>query len=357
MNIMSAIDKAFLYKLLETPSPSGFEQPVQRLIRERMKKYADSIETDYHGNVIVGLNTKAERRVMLSGHCDQIGLMVKQITNDGFILVSAIGGIDVGVLHASRVTIYSSKGEVPGVIGRKPIHKQTAEERDRTKNDLEKIWIDIGAKNKKEAEKKVSIGDPITFELRVLELDNQLFAAPGLDNKTGAFIVMEALRLCAQENIKVALYSVSTVQEEIGIRGAVTSTYSVNPEVGIAVDVGLSTDSPASEGTKDAPLKLGSGPGLHVGANTNPVVGKMLGEAAKKAKKPSQIIPAPKTLGTDAANIQLSRGGVATGGIAIPNRYMHSQVEVCNLKDIEAAVMILVNFVESINGKTDFRPM
>ena len=145
--------KDFLFKLLETPSPTGFEQPVQRLVRERMKRYADSIETDLHGNVIIGLNTKASTRIMLAGHCDEIGLLVRHISSDGFIYVSALGGIDVGVLHASTVVIHSEKGQVPGVIGRKPIHHQTGDERDKTKNDIEKIWIDIGAKNKKEAEK------------------------------------------------------------------------------------------------------------------------------------------------------------------------------------------------------------
>ena len=187
--------KDFLHKLLLTPSPTGAEQPVQRIVRDRMKKYADLIETDLHGNVIVALNPNAERKVMLAGHCDQIGLMVRHISNDGFIYVAALGGMDVGVLHGARVTIHSEKGSVQGVFGRKPIHQQSGEERERTKNDLEKLWIDIGAKNRREAEKKVSIGDCATFQLSILDLGNGLISAPGLDDKVGLFIAMETLRV------------------------------------------------------------------------------------------------------------------------------------------------------------------
>src|SRR5690606_29388535 len=151
--------KDFLYSLLTTPSPTGFEQRIQRVVRDHMKDVADSIETDLHGNVIVGLNPKAKRRVMLAGHCDQIGFMVKHITKDGYVYLYPLGGIDTGVLFGSHVTIHAEKGPVEGIIGRKPIHAQTAEERDRPKAEMDKIWVDIGAKNEKEALKRVQIGD------------------------------------------------------------------------------------------------------------------------------------------------------------------------------------------------------
>jgi putative aminopeptidase FrvX len=349
--------KDFLHEILLTPSPTGAEQPVQRIVRNRMKNFAHSIETDLHGNVIAAINPKAERKVMLAGHCDQIALMVRHISSDGYLYVSALGGIDVGVLHGARVTVYGEKGPIQGIVGRKPIHAQSAEERDRSKNDIEKIWIDIGAKNKKEAEKKVAIGDCATFHLSVLELGNNLITAPGLDDKVGLFVAMETLRICSQKKLNVGLYAVSTVQEEVGLRGAQTSAYGINPEVGIAIDVTHATDNPGHENGKATPCILGGGPTITSGPNTNPVVEKLLKDAAKKTKAPFQPAPSPRPLGNDANTIQVARGGVAAASLGIPNRYMHSQVEVCSYKDLEAAIKILVHFVSNINAKTDFRPM
>jgi endoglucanase len=349
--------KDFLHKILNTPSPTGAEQPVQRIVRERMKRYAHSIETDLHGNVIVAINPKATRKVMLAGHCDQIALMVKHISNEGFLYVAALGGIDVGVLHGARVTVYGEKGPISGLIGRKPIHAQTTEERDKTKNDIDKIWIDIGAKNRREAEKLVKIGDTATFHLSVLEFGNHLISAPGLDDKVGLFVAMETLRVCASnKKLGVGLYAVSTVQEEVGLRGAATSAYGIHPEVGIAIDVTHATDNPGSDNPKNTPCLLGAGPTICSGPNVNPVVEQMLKASAKKTKSPFQLAPATRPLGNDANTIQLARGGVAAASIGIPNRYMHTQVEVCSYKDLEAAIKILVHFIGSITPKTDFRP-
>jgi len=353
----SADPKQFLHELLMTPSPTGDERRVQRIVRNRMKRYADSIETDLHGNVIVGINTKASRRVMLAGHCDQIALMVRHISNEGYVYVAALGGIDVGVLHGTRVTIHGEKGPIEGVIGRKPIHAQSTEERERLKNDIEKIWIDIGAKNKRDAEKLVKIGDAATFRLEITELANGLISSPGLDDKVGLYVAMEVLRICSSKKLGVALYSVSTVQEEVGLRGAATSAYQINPEVGIAIDVTHATDNPGNENTKATPCKLGGGPTITSGPNTNPVVEQMLKAAAKRAKVPFQPAPSSRPLGNDANTIQLARGGVAAASIGIPNRYMHSQAEICSYKDLEAAIKLLVEFVSSITPKTDFRPM
>jgi len=322
-----------------------------------MKRYSDSIETDLHGNVIVGLNTKATRKVMLAGHCDQIALMVRHISAEGFIYVSALGGVDLGVLYGARVTVHTEKGPIEGIVGRKPIHHQSSEERDRLKNDIEKIWVDIGAKNKREVEKRVAIGDTITFQLAVLEMGNNLICSPGLDDKVGLFVAMEVLRRCAQSKLSVGLYAVSTVQEEVGLRGATTSAYSINPEVGIAIDVTHATDNPGSENAKATPCKLGEGPTITSGPNTNPVVEKLLKESAKKTKSPFQPAPSPRPLGNDANSIQIARGGVAAASLGIPNRYMHTQAEVCSYKDLEAAISILSHFVGAITAKTDFRPM
>jgi endoglucanase len=354
--------KALLHQLLATPSPTGAEQPVQRIVREAMAPYADTIETDLHGNVILAINPDAERRIMLAGHADQIGLMVKFISSEGFLYVLPLGGVDVGVLHASRVTIHSKKGPVRGVIGRKPIHTQTGEERERTKNDIDKIWIDIGAKNRREAEKMVEIGDVITFELGVIEFGNQLICSPGLDDKVGLFVALETLRSCApnKQALKrnnVGLFAVSTVQEEIGLRGATTSSYGINPLVGIAIDVTPASDNPANENTKITPCLLGAGPTISSGPNINPVVERMLKAAAKKGRISFQPAPTNRGLSNDANSIQTARAGVAAAAIGIPNRYMHTQVEVCSYRDLDGAVKLLHNFVLSVNQKSDFRPL
>lgn len=353
---MESESREFLYKLLKTPSPTGFEQRIQQVVRSRMSKYADNIETDLHGNVIVGLNTKASRRIMLAGHCDQIGFMVKHISKEGFVYLAALGGIDAGVLWGARVTIYGKNGSVTGVVGRKPIHNQTAEERSKAVIDLSKMWVDIGASNQKDAEKRVQIGDPATFELNVVDLSKDLISSPGFDDKAGLFVAMECLRLCARKKLSVALYAVSTVQEEIGLRGAKTAAHKVDPEVGIAIDVTGSTDNPASEDSKAPPCKLGKGPSLPRGPNINPEVEKLLLDVAKKKKIPYQTSIAPSALGTDANAMQLSKNGVATSSIGIPNRYMHSQVEICSLNDLENAAKLLAEFVAAIGPKTSFIP-
>ena len=354
---MDKNSKDFFFSLLSTPSPTGFEQPIQSVVRERMKEVADFIETDLHGNVIVGINTKAPRKVMLAGHCDQIGFMVKHITKEGFIYLGTLGGIDLGVAPGSRVTIHSKAGSVLGIIGRKPIHQQLGEEREKMKLDIDKVWVDIGAKDKKEALKRVEIGDPVTYELRIAELGNDLVASPGIDDKSGLFVAMETLRLCAKaKKLNVGVYAVSTVQEEVGLRGAQTSAFNVDPEVGIAIDVDFATDNPGSENPRAPELFLGKGAGIHRGPSVNPVVEGMLVEVAKKKKIPFQFLPHSKLLGNDASAIQVTRSGVAAASIGIPNRYMHTQVEVCSLKDLEYASNLLAAFIQEIKPSTDFRP-
>ena len=353
---MNKESKEFLYELINTPSPTGYEENIQKIVRERMSQYSDNIKTDLHGNVMVGLNTTAKRRVMLAGHCDQIGMMVKHITIEGYIYFSALGGIDTGVLQGASINIHSEKGIIPGVIGRKAIHLQTPDERNKATLDIEKMWIDVGAKNKKELDKKVKIGDPITFKNGITEFNDDLICSPGLDDKVGLFVAMEALKICSKQKLNVALYSVSTVQEEIGCRGAQTASYTIDPEVGIAIDVYHAFDNPASENKKTSPSKLGGGPLVMKGPNINPALFRYLESSAKKKKIPIQIYPSSSLISNDASKIQVSRGSVATGSIGIPNRYMHTQVEVCSLNDIENAAKLLASFVAGINDKTDFIP-
>ncbi len=345
----------FLKTILETASPSGFEQPVQRIIRERMKPVADTIETDVHGNVVVGLNPKGSPRVMLAGHCDQIGMMVNYIDDNGYIFFVAIGGLDPSVVPGSRVVVHSKHGPIDGVIGRKPIHVMKPEERG-AKVELREMWVDIGAKNRKETEQVVSIGDPITFRLEMVSLGNELVTSPAFDNKCGTFVVMEALRLCSVKKIRAAVFAVSTVQEEIGLRGARTSGYGLDPQVGIAVDVTHATDYPEIDKRTIGDIKVGSGPTIVTGPNVNPRLEAMLVKTAKAKRLHYQMEAAPGGTATDANVIQTTRAGVATALVGIPNRYMHTQVEVISLSDLETAAKLIAQTVAAMQRGTKFIP-
>ena len=348
---------AFLRGLVETPSPSGFEQPVQRVVRSYARPFAHEITTDLHGNVIAGLNPKGSPRVMFAGHCDQIGMMVTFITDEGYIHFKPIGGIDAAVISGTPVTIHTAKGPLHGLIGRKAVHLLSPAERGKAQ-ELSEMWIDIGAENKKAAQKLVEIGDPVTFELRLSDLQGDFVASPGFDDKVGSFVVIEALRLLAERKTppKAAVFAVSTVQEEIGLRGARTSCFGIDPKVGIAVDVTHAGDYPGAEKKITGDISLGKGPVIERGPNINPVVSKMLLDVAKKKRIPYQIAGAPGATGTDANAIQISRAGVAAGLVSIPNRYMHTPVEVVHLRDLENAAKLLAEFTALVDDRVDFVP-
>ena len=346
---------AFLEKLVTTPSPSGYEQPAQKLMRERMGTFADGVSTDVHGNVIAALNPKAPLRVMLAGHVDEIGLMVKNITKEGYLYVAQIGGIDPVVAVAQRVVVHGPKGGVPGVIGRKAIHLTDTEERGKPMK-IHQLWIDIGAKDKKDAEKVVRIGDPITFDVGFTRLRGTLVAARAFDDRMGAFVVAETLRKLKGKKLAVAVYAVSTVQEEIGLRGARTSAFGVDPHAGIAIDVGHATDTPGVDKNRDGDHACGKGPIVTRGANINPVLHGRIVAAATKAKIAIQHEGAPGGTGTDANAIQLTRAGVAAALVAVPCRYMHSPCEVISLKDLDATSTLLAATIAAMPAKVDFTP-
>src|SRR5215218_3828907 len=255
---MEAATKDLLYELLNTPSPTGHEQPVQRKIRERFKGVAEHIEPDVHGNLLLGINTSAKRKVMLAGHCDQIGFLVKYISPDGYIYLDTLGGNDYGVLLGEHLVIHAKGGPVEGVVGRKPVHLQQGQEVQQIPA-ASKIWLDIGATSQEDVQKSVSIGDYVTFKPHVIELQNNLIASPGLDNMAGLLVCLEVLRRCRKGKCDVALFVASTVQEEIGSRGAATVTNRMSPDVGIAVDVVPATDDPGYDlpPQQFVPCKLG----------------------------------------------------------------------------------------------------
>jgi endoglucanase len=345
----------FLITLLETPSPSGYERPIQDVVRAYVSDFADRVTTDLHGNVIAAKNPEAKLRVMLAGHCDQIGMLISHVNDNGFLHAQTIGGWDAQQLIGQRMTIWTAKGPLAAVISRKPIHLLNDEERKQVVK-LEDLWLDIGAKTKEEAKELVRIGDPVTLKLGFQEMRNGLANSPAMDNKCGLWVVIEALRRAAKRDLKVALFSVSTVAEEIGLRGAQTSAYGIDPQVGIAVDVTHATDCPTIDKRQQGEVNVGGGPVVVRGPNMNPVVVERLIDLAQKLEIPHQLTASGKAQPNDSNALQISRAGVATGLVSIPNRYMHSAVEIISLEDIDRAADLLAEFVAGLNGDEDFRP-
>ena len=351
---MDAAPFDFLKQLLETPSPSGYERPIQEVVRGYVADFVDQVETDLHGNVIAARNPQGEMRVMLSGHCDQIGMVISHIDADGFLYAQTIGGWDPQQLVGQRMTVWTEQQRVPAVIARKPIHLLEDDERKQVVK-IKELWLDIGANSKQQAEELVRIGDPVTLELGFQRLQNNLANAPGMDNRTGLWVVIEALRRCGPE-LGCAVHSVSTVAEEIGLRGAKTSAFRVDPHVAVAVDVTHATDCPTIDQRQQGKIDLGGGPVVFRGPNMNPHVADRLVNAADRAEIPYQLAALGRAAPNDSNALQINREGVATGLLAIPNRYMHSAVETISLDDLDHAANLLAAFVTDLSADMDFTP-
>jgi len=345
----------FLKSLLEAPSPSGYEQPAQKLWRSYMTAHADRVATDVHGNCLAILNEKGSPRILLAGHVDELGFIVTYINDDGYIFFRTIGGFDLNIIPGRRVRIHTRNGIIPGVTGKKAIHVMTEDER-KKKLDFQDLWIDIGVKNRAEAQALVRVGDPVTYVDSFEVLRGDIVASRAFDDKAGSFAVGEVLRLLAGRSFSAAVFAVSTVQEEVGLRGARTSAFGVDPQVGIAVDVTHATDHPDMDKRRVGDVKLGGGPVIARGANINPVVERMLIQAAEEEGIPYQLEGEPGGTGTDANAIQITRSGVATGLISIPLRYMHTAAEVLSLEDVSNVSRLLAAFITRVTAKTDFTP-
>ncbi|MCY3414862.1 MAG: M42 family metallopeptidase [Candidatus Heimdallarchaeota archaeon] len=351
------LDIAFLKQLVTVDSPTGWEQPAQRIIRQYTQGFADSVETDVLGNVISILNPSAKPKIMLAGHVDEVGLQIRYINDKGFLYFASLGGVDAHLTPGKRVYVLSGEKRILGIIGKKAIHLQKV--KDRTKViELSDQFIDIGAESKKDAEQMgVRIGDPVVFEGEFEYLgDKGLIVSRCFDDKIGAFIVNEILRHLKSEKPTAAVYAVSTVQEEIGTVGAGTSAFTIAPDVGIAFDVTFASDSPDTKDSEIGPVKLGSGPVVSRGPNINHTLFDLIVNTAKELEIPLQFRAAPRQTGTDARAIYQSRGGVATALIGIPNRYMHSMSEIVHLKDVEMIVKLMVAVIKKISTDLSFIP-
>lgn len=336
---------AFLAELLHARSPSGYEFEAQKVFDRHVKPVADHYAKDALGNRLATLHPRGDPVLMLAGHMDELGLIITYVNKDGFIYFDTIGGHDRTVISGRRVVIQTATGPVKGVTGKRAIHLM--DEADRKKvPEIHEIWIDIGARSKKEALERVSIGDVATYDHEFELIHGSIGASRAFDNKAGAYIVGETLiRLsAARKRLAAKVVAVATAQEEIGVRGATTSAYAVNPHIAVAVDVGHATDHPDCDNRKYGETKLGGGPIICRGPNINPKIYERLLRAAKKLRIPYQLEADPRPTGTDARAIQMGRGGVATGLVSIPLRYMHTPSEVVDLEDIERCVQLFVEF-------------
>lgn len=348
---------AFLKEIVNTPSPSGYEERAAEVFRAYTKPFADKVTTDVHGNVAAILHPDAKLKIMLAGHMDEIGFIVHYIDDQGFLYFKGIGGHDSTIPVGQRVWVHGKK-RIPGVIGRKAIHLLEDEER-RKKPEMKDLWIDIGASTRAEAEKLVSLGDVATFQIEFQALLGDRATARGFDNKMGSFIVAEALRLLKEEgglNKGVGVYAVATVQEEIGLRGARTAAYGIDPQAGLAVDVNHAVDYPGLSKSRYGQLDVGKGPSVMRGPNANPIVFRTLIQAATEDEIPHQVDVEPAGTGTDGNAMQISRAGIAVGILGVALRYMHTPVELLSLADVENCAKLMAAFCRRITPRTDFTP-
>ena len=347
----------FLKEIIASPSPSGFEQPVQQVIRKEVKQYSDSIRTDVHGNVIAELNAAGTPRIMLTAHCDELGLLIRYIDEHGFLYFATVGGFDPSTLAGSRVQIHTPNGPVLGVIGRPAVHLLSSEERGKAPK-LTELWIDIGATSKEEAQELVPLGSVVTRAAQLETLRGDLVVSRALDDKAGIFSVIEAMRRIHEQRsqLKAGVFFVSAVQEEVGLRGARTGAFGVDPLIAIAVDVTYTSDHPGTSKNEIGDIKLNGGPVITLGGHINPKVYQMLVQAANKANIPWQIDPQAAGTGTDTDVIQVTRAGVATGLVSIPCRYLHTGSETASLQDMDQVAEVLTRFVLALDEETDVIP-
>ena len=345
---------AFLKKLLDTPGPSGFESNAANVWRDEARKVAE-VAGDVAGNSVAIVNKGAPVTVMLAGHIDEIGVIATWIDDEGFAWIGPIGGWDPQVLVGQRIRFAGRDGDVLGVVGRKAIHHIRKEDREKAVK-FEDLWVDIGASSRIEAESRISVGDAGVIDTRVIDLPNGRIASRSIDDRIGAFVVLEALRRYAESPGAAAVAAVATTQEEIGFHGggALIAAGKLGPAMAIAVDVTHATDYPTAEKKDSGDHRLGGGPVLTRGSVISPVAFRIVRDAAERLQLPFTVQAAGRETSTDADFIHLAREGIATALVSVPNRYMHSPNEVVSLEDLDRTADLLAEACRAVTGDTDF---
>jgi putative aminopeptidase FrvX len=349
----------FLTALLDAPGPSGFEAGPARRWRAEAEGFADEVRADVSGNSFATLRAGAAGAppIMLAGHIDEIGFIVLHIDDQGYLWFETIGGWDSQVFVGQRVTLLGKEGPVPGVIGKPAIHLLDKEDREKM-SKVKDLWIDIGATSRAEAAARIRIGDAGVLAGAMLELPNERLASRSLDNRVGAFVVLEALRRLATARPTVPVTAVATAQEEISFTGggARPSATGLAPLAALVVDVTHATDTPGVEKKRHGDVALGGGPVLSRGSSVNGRVFDLLVEAAEAEGIPYTVQAAGRDTGTDADVIFTAHRGVATGLVSVPLRYMHTPNELVALEDLDRAARLLAAFARRITPATDFVP-
>ncbi|HMP84165.1 MAG TPA: M42 family metallopeptidase [Verrucomicrobiota bacterium] len=346
----------FLKALVNTPSPVGHESRGQRVWLDYVKAHAEDTFSDAYGNCVAVLNKGGSPRLMLAAHADEIAMSVNYIDDNGFIYVRKMGGVDAAITKAQRVVIHSRKGPVQGVVGNVAPHLTRGDD-DHKRPKIHDLFLDIGVSSRKAAELLVRVGDPITLADEFALLRNDLAVARAFDNRIGTFAVAEAMRLLAtdRKRLKAEICAVSNVQEEVGLLGARQIAYSLHPDVALVVDVTHATDYPSVSKAQHGDVKIGGGPTLTHGGCNHPEVVKRLEQLARTRKIPLQHEAISSTSGTDTDAIFWTRGGIASALISLPNRYMHSPVELVSLGDLEKIPQLLAGFALSLKKGERFK--
>ena len=332
-----------LERLLTIPSPSGFEVEGQRAWCDYARRCADEVHTDAYGNAVAVLNPRGDPKIMLDGHVDEIGMMVKYITDKGFIYFQRIGGVDPAMLRGKRVDIHNARGRVRGVIGATAIHLRPRDKEPKVPK-MHELFIDIGAADGEAARKRVAVGDAIAFVDGFERLGDDVVVARGIDNRAGCWAVIEALRLARDLQCRCAVCACSSIQEETGLNGAQMQVFHVRPDAAVAVDVTHATDTPGIERKEHGEVLLGKGPTLSLGRENHPVLVERIRKVARKKRIAVQTEAFSLTGGTDAWAVWTKQGGVPSAVVSIPNRYMHSTVEMIRLADLERTASLLAAF-------------
>ena len=346
----------FLKRLISTPGPSGYEEAAARVWREEAGKFA-AVSGDRMGNSFAAVGSGVPSggpKIMLAGHIDEIGLIVTHVGDDGLVYFKGIGGWDSQVLVGQRVVIQTASGPVSGVIGKKAIHTMSADERKKV-SELKDLWIDIGAADGEEARERVRVGDAAVIDQPFLELPNGRISSRSLDNRIGAFVVLEALRLVHEAGgANAEVVAVANVQEEIGLYGARGAAFGLDPVAAVAVDVTHATDTGGISKKEHGDHALGSGPVISRASVLSPVVTDGLIETAEREGMEYSLEADSSRTGTDADAIQFTRAGVATGVVSAPNRYMHSPNEIVALEDLERCARLISAWLQSVPADADF---
>ena len=353
---MRAQSLDFLRTLVNTPSPAGHETRGQRVWLDYAGQFADETFSDAYGNCVAVLNKGATPRIMLAAHADEIAMAVNYIDDQGFLYVRRMGGVDAAITKAQRIIIHTRQGPVKGVVGNVAPHLMK-QEGDPKPPKIHDLFIDIGVSSRAEAEKLVRVGDPITLADEFDLLRDDLAVARAFDNRIGTFAVAETLRLLKESKVKLNAEgcAVSNVQEEVGLLGARQIAYSLKPDIALVVDVTHATDYPTVSKTQHGDTRIGRGPALTHGGCNHPEVVKRLEAVAAARKIPLQHEAMSATSGTDTDVIFWTRGGIASALISLPNRYMHSPVELVSLKDLEQIPLLLAAFVQSVKKGEQFK--